>query len=352
MNYLFTVLITATVFLSSVAVLNWTVDPAGIFRKTTFGQQFTYALLRSEHGLIKPSSLDERDFKTELAKESTRFDCVVVGSSRVMEIGSLRKHRSLPECKSILNLGVSGAVIQDHVTLAWLALSNGKPRIIFLGIDPWTFAMGNDERWKIRYAETYPVARKEIGGSEFSVSSSSHRWSNLINGQYTLRSIDILIDGSTNPRIDFAERLDENVSGKFAVIRPDGSLMYSPEKVAASRASQIPIGGAPYKTDGLINDSRAVDLYRRLLIWIKIRGIKPVLLLTPYHPKVWMAESSPNVKAMVPTESLARDLGSQLGVPVIGSFRPDLVGCSSDEFYDFMHPMDSCLARLTAEAAL
>lgn len=352
MNYLFTILVTAAVLVASIAALNWTVDPAGIFRKTTFGQQFANALLRSEHGLLLPPSLDEREFKTELAKHATQYDCVVVGSSLVMEIGSSRKHRSLPGCKSILNLGVSGAVIQDHVTLAWLALLEDKPRMLFLGIDPWTFAMGNDERWKIRYAETYPIARKEIDGAQFSNSTSSNRWSNLISAQYTKRSIDRLVSGSVNPTIDFAQSVDENVDGKFSVILPDGSLMYSAEKIADAKNSQIPIGGDSYKIDGLINDLRAIDLYRRLIIWTRERGVKPVLLMTPYHPNVWMLEASPNVKAMVPTESIVRKIGSELGIPVIGSFRPDLVGCVSGEFYDFMHPMDSCLARFTGKGEL
>jgi hypothetical protein len=349
MRYLLTLSLAVLVSVISIAALNWIVDPAGIFRKTTFGQQFANALTGSEYGLLFPPSLDEREFKTELAKRATQYDCVVVGSSRVMQIGSSRKHRSLPGCESILNLGVSGAVIQDHVTLTWLALLEGKPRMLFLGIDPWTFAMGNDERWKIRYAETYPIARKEIDEAQYGYSTSSNRWSNLVSAQYTQRSIDRLVGGSFNRKIDFAQSVDEDMGGKFSVILPDGSLIYSAEKIADAKNSRVPFGGGSYKTDGLINDLRAIDLYRRLVIWAKERGVKPVLLMTPYHPNVWMIEASPNVKAMVTTELFVREIGGELGISVIGSFRPELAGCLPGEFYDFMHPMASCLARFMAK---
>jgi hypothetical protein len=93
---------------------------------------------------------------------------------------------------------------------------------------------------------------------------------------------------------------------------------------------------------------QAINLYRKLIKWVRAQGVKPVLLMTPYHQNAWMLEASPNVKAMEPTEKIVRKIGSELDVPVIGSFRPDLVGCSPSEFYDFMHPMASCVARFTS----
>ncbi|QGJ18850.1 hypothetical protein [Polaromonas sp. Pch-P] len=88
-----------------------------------------------------------------------------------------------------------------------------------------------------------------------------------------------------------------------------------------------------------------------LLKWVKSQGVQPVLLMTPYHQNVWLVEASPNVKAMIPTEKIVREIGLDLGVAVIGSYRPDVVNCRSGEFYDFMHATASCLAKMTATPA-
>lgn len=350
MNYIFTVLGTAAVLVISAAALNWTIDPAGLFRKTSFGQQYADALVTSAHGLVTPDSLDEREFKGTLAKHSGQYDCVVIGSSHVMQVGSARKHRSFPACKSILNLGVSGAGIEDHVVLSWLALTAGKPRALILGIDPWTFAFGKDDRWKVRYADQYPIARLAIDGKETDNGESANRWSSLINAQYTRRSLAMLLRGATTPSIEVARSVAEDVGDKLAITLPDGSHVYSSEYIASTKLAKTPAGGSTYKTGGLINEPAATELYRRLITWATEREVKPVLLMTPYHQNVWMLEASQNVKAMVPTEMIVRKMGSELNVPVVGSFRPDVVGCAPDEFYDFMHPMASCVAKFTAKA--
>lgn len=350
MNYIFTVLSTAAVLVASVAVLNWTIDPAGLFRKTSFGQLYAKELVASAHGLVAPISLDEREFKTELAKYSGQYDCVVVGSSHVMQIGSARRHRSFPTCVSILNLGVSGAGLEDHVFLSWLSLTAGKPRALILGVDPWTLAFGKDQRWKVRYAEQYPIARLAIDRKETANGDSANRWSSLVSAQYTKRSFELLLRSEVTPSIDVARSVDENMGDKMPITLPDGSHVYSAEFVASSKLAKIPAGGVTYGTDGVINDLRAIDLYRRLIMWVKERGVKPVLLMTPYHQNVWMLEASPNVKAMVATEKIVKKMGSDLNVSVVGSFQPDIAECLPDEFYDFMHPMPSCVARLTARA--
>lgn len=350
MNYFFTVLGSAAVLVASAAALNWTIDPAGIFRKTSFGQHYARALVASENGLVFPDSIDDREIKAELANYAANYHCVVIGSSHVMQVGSARKHRSFPTCMSILNLGVSGAGIEDHIVLSWLALSAGKPKVLIFGIDPWTFAFWKESRWRVRYAEEYQIARMAIGGKESAPGESVNRWTSLMNAQYTKRSLGRLLTGTAIPSIDLAQSVDQDVGDTFPITLQDGSLVYSAEYVANSKLAKVPVGGVVYKTDGVINDLRAINLYRQLIMWSRARGVKTVLLMTPYHQNVWMLEASPNVKAMVQTEQIVRKMGRELDVPVIGSFRPDLIGCSPNEFYDFMHPMASCVARFTAKS--
>jgi hypothetical protein len=348
MTYLLSALGTAALLVASVATLNWTIDPAGLFHQSTFGQQYAKALVTSEHGLTQPDSVDEREFKSELTKYSADFDCVVIGSSHVMQIGSERKHRSFPDCKNILNLGVSGAAIEDHITLTWLALSSGKPRKLILGIDPWTFAYGKDARWKVRFANPYIAAQSVIEGTRPTETASSNRWTSLVSAEYTTRSIRLLFKGALKPKIEPVQSVDEDVGGLFPIFLQDGSLIYSSEYITSAKAEKVPIGGVDYKTTGVVNDLRAVAAYKGLIKWVKSQGVQPVLLMTPYHQNVWLLDASPNVKAMIPTEKIIREIGLDLAVPVVGSYRPDVVNCASDAFYDFMHPTASCIAKMTA----
>lgn len=351
MTYSLTALGTAASLIAAVATLNWTIDPAGLFHSSPFGQQYAKALIESENGLLQPNSVDDREFKSELTKYAGNFDCVVVGSSHIMQIGSERKHRSFPDCKNILNLGVSGAAIEDHITLTWLALSSGKPRKLILGIDPWTFAYGKDERWKVRFADSYISAQSMIEGSRPTEAASSNRWSSLVSSEYTTRSVGLLLKGALKPKIEPAPSLDEDIGGQFPIVLQDGSTVYSSEYITAAKTAKVPIGGTGYKTTGVINEFRAVAAYQALINWVKSQGVQPVLLMTPYHQNVWLLDASPNVIAMIPTEKIVREIGLDLAVPVVGSYRPDAVNCAPNEFYDFMHPIASCLAKMTATTA-
>jgi hypothetical protein len=347
MTYSLTALGTAASLIAAVATLNWTIDPASLFHESPFGQQYAKALVTSEHGLTQPDSVDEREFKSELTKYSANFDCVVIGSSHVMQMGSERKHRSFPDCKNILNLGVSGAAIEDHITLTWLALSSGKPRKLILGVDPWTFAYGKDERWKVRFADSYIAAQSVIEGTRPAETASSNRWTSLVSAEYTTRSIRLLFKGALKPRIEPVQSVDEDVGGLFPIVLQDGSTIYSSEYITSAKVAKVPIGGTGYKTTGVVNDLRAVAAYKGLIKWVKSQGVQPVLVMTPYHQNVWLLDASPNVKAMIPTENIIREIGRDLSVPVVGSYRPEAVNCASDEFYDFMHPTASCLAKMT-----
>lgn len=347
MNYILTTVGTAGILLTTTAALNWIVDPAEIFQKTSFGQQYAKTLLESKHGLVLPDSLDEREFKAVLAKNAAQFHCVVIGSSHVMQISSARKHRSLPDCKNILNLGVSGAGIEDHFALTWMALSGGKPGRLILGVDPWTLAYGKDERWKIRYAEEYHAAWTAIDGAKKADPTSSNRWSSLISAGYTKRSLGFLWRGATKPSIEIVQSVDEEIGGKHPVTLQDGSHIYSSEYIAESRNIPIPIGGTGYKVDGVVNVTSAITAYKGLVKWIRSQGVEPVLLMTPYHQNVWKLATSPNVGVMIATENIVRKMGIEIGVPVVGSYRPEVVGCTPDEFYDFMHPKASCVAKIS-----
>lgn len=355
MSYLRILVATVAVIVGGAATLNFFVDPAGVFRSDALGpEQYAEALLASSSGLWWPdSSYEDRGIKKALATHAHDFDCVVIGSSHVMQITTLGSMPALRDtCRSTLNLGVSGAGLEDHLTLAYLAMSDGRPRKIVLGADPWILAYGKDQRWSY-YGVDYQKARRAVLG-EMPQNAGADPFfgkiANLFSLEYTLQSLrnakgDLAGAGSRRA-IAPAPVLDETVGGLHPVLRPDGSLIYSAQNLAGNVNQIIPLGGTTYKTGGGLNQDKAVSAYRTLLRWIRKHGTEPVLLLTPYHGNVLKAASSPNAVALRDTETALRKLADEERVTLMGSYDPKRVGCNDNEFSDFMHARPSCLARL------
>lgn len=358
MAYLRYMAATVFVILAFAVSINFIADPGGVYRPDRNSPTpYVDALIQSEHGLWWPeSSFEDRAVKKALAKYSSRSECVVIGSSHVMQAGSARNANSLVQaCSSILNLGVSGASIEDHFALVYLSLKNGQPKKIVLGVDPWTFAFGKDQRWSY-YSGDYQQAREMVQGGHSPVGANENndtfnsKLRNLLSLEYTIRSVRKAAwdfkHGSERYTAKAAPNLEETVGGEHPVLLRDGSLLYSAKYLVQARAQPIPLGGDVYKTEGALNSHDAINAYRYLLLWIKSKGVEPILLLTPYHQNVWKAADMPNSRALKATESIVRQLANDLGLPVVGTYNPDTAGCLSTEFFDFMHPTTDCLAKL------
>lgn len=360
MFYYRCLLATALAILVFAAGFNFIADPAGVYqqdRNRAHAIKYADALIQSEYGLWwLENSFEDREIKKALAKYSSHSECVVIGSSHVMQVGSARKTNSLvKECASILNLGVSGASIEDHFALVYLSLKSGHPKKIVLGIDPWTFTFGKDQRWAY-YSEDYQQARQAVLGDRSLVGKNENndtlrsKLRNLLSLEYTLRSVRKAAGGfkheSDRYTAKAAPNLEEMVGGEHPVLLRDGSMLYSAKYLVQVNTQPIPLGGTVYKTEGVLNDLDAINAYISLLRWIKKQRVEPILLLTPYHQNVWAAADSQNTRALKATEPIVRQLANDLGLTVVGSYNPDSASCLSSEFLDFMHPNADCMARL------
>jgi hypothetical protein len=356
MRYFLSVLASAALVLLLVVMLNWRIDPAGIFGQVEVNRQYAIALPKalqnSEYGIVIPNTVEDRVYKMEMARSTLPHDCVLIGSSHVMQMGSSQKHRSLPGCKNILNLGVSGATLEDHITLAWLSVRSQMPRKIFLGVDPWTLAYGKGELWQIRYPDIYRQARSDIGSKPMSVPVFSSRWLNLIGFEYTFISLENWWNKTQTAGMVEAPLIDDDSGWIHLITLKDGSFVPSAVSISTASKSPVPIGGQPYKVSAPLNEIDAIADYRLLIKWIQSQGVQPVLLMTPYHPNVWESAMSKNVLAMTATEKIVRDMAKDLNISAIGSYRPTDIGCTDDEFFDFMHPKPSCLAKIVDSTAL
>ena len=358
LRYLFGYLISVLVV---TATLNFAVDPANIYREGVVNpKSYAKALVNSDYGLWDMAGTnDERLLAKEMSFYSNRADCVIIGSSHVMQIGNGRAPRPLQDnCRSILNLGVSGGSIQDHITLTYLAIKYSQsehPRRIILGVDPWIFSFSKDKRWS-SYSDDYQQAKDDVYGLNNKVVSDQNgvqsswisKLTNLINLEYTIRSVKIVVRNYSegSPTIKFAAKLDPEVGGEYPVRLRDNSYVYDRKYISDAASATVPLGGVAYLTEGSLNQQDAINAYRGLLLWIRGKGVEPILLMTPYHENVILAPKAPNTIAIAATEPLVVQLARELDIKLIGSYDPKMFNCLRGEFYDFMHPTMDCLRKL------
>ena len=90
------------------------------------------AKLLINQNAVYSTKMDDRQFiKSRISLENLSPQTLVIGSSRVFQISSDIYERDL------LNLGVVGASLEDHIAIAEMAIEKFKSKQILLGVDPW-----------------------------------------------------------------------------------------------------------------------------------------------------------------------------------------------------------------------
>ena len=339
-----------------VVIINYTVNPGKVYPPLLISdsynklspKQIVKQLVQSDHGIIvKNDTWNERDLKHALALRPTTAQCAVIGSSHIMQISSLRKERLLSDnCPSLINLGVSGASLEDYLALSEAILRNEKPpKVIVFGIDPWSLNFNRDSRW-VRYKQNFFNIKSKLEGEYHDDNSSSTLalMRNLINREYLLRSVQ-LIRSERRP-IKNVQEFDHQVGLDDPVLLPDGSLIYSGKYMRNAFASKISgIHGFGIRGPRWVTE-KAVELFIRLVNHLQQQKFKIIFVLVPYHPAVWNIAEHSAVTAINVVESKVHEIARSTGVQVVGSYNPSNIGCTADEFFDAVHGKTICLTKL------
>lgn len=363
-NKSFIVAVLRLVFFGMIAVggINFIVDPGKIYLKKILTdyrvQEYAEKLLKSRNGLVM-ADWNERAVKTALAKNSEILDCVILGSSHIMQVSMIRNTGDIQkECKSLVNLGVSGGGLEDLSIFSYLVLDNKKlPKKVFIEVAPWTFNFGKDIRWKEN--QNYYLRMNERMGEKVEhqdVSYLGETTKNLINREYfsysirSLRKHGIksiaapLIQDIIYPKSSFYYRDGYSES----VFLSDGSLVYAKDDILQQRGKNAFIDGkdAVYKIDSIVYNPNAVKYFEKILKIYAENGVEVGFILTPYHPNVFKLGDTQPVRTMKEIEKVTSKLAQNHGLKVYGSFFPEKLGCKGDEFFDFMHANSECLNKI------
>ena len=300
--------------------------------KIDFNREGVMAKELSESDAIYSSNINERIFvKNRILYEKTNPEAIIIGSSRIMQASSNGTGVEL------LNLSVSGASLEDLVAIWELSSKKFNPTYVFLGADPWIFNLTSGQNRWTSLSEEYSMALAGLGISkEINFSSAKP--------QSYLNSIAVRFYNSVNYSKIKAEDDTPSVPDK---IRKDGSRVYN-LSYANKSSNEVERGAQSYISYAMSNYSYSSEvrtILERFVSELKRQDKKVVFVLSPYHPKLFELMRFEGSK-FLEIESKFREIAESSGAEVIGSYDPVKVGCSSEDFYDGMHPKDKCVDKI------
>jgi peptidoglycan/LPS O-acetylase OafA/YrhL len=304
-------------------------------KKVELNNEELMAIALCESEAIYSSNINERIFiKNRINCEKSFPEAIVIGSSRIMQASSIGTGLRL------LNLSVSGASLEDLITIWDISSKKLKYDYVFLGADPWIFNLNSGQNRWMSLDEEYNNALvglgidKEINISQTKSPSYLNSAANRI--YYSINLSKITAEDDTASMID--------------KIRKDGSRVYN-LSYSNKSSSEVERGAFNYISYSMANfsySSEAQTILERLIVGIKNKNKKIVLVLSPYHPILFELMQSENRK-FLEIESKFREIAESSGIELIGSYDPTKVGCSSEDFYDGMHPKDKCINKVFSQ---
>jgi len=338
-----------------VASLNYFVDPLGLYDS---GRRATAAAVQLAAGRdLVAKDIADRGIQlayTEVAKKTP--DVLVIGSSRIMEIDS----SAAPERK-LYNAGVSTLTLPDLLGIIDSYVEAKKlPPVIVIGIDTWLFNhVPVNDRWRALSSQYKRMLARLGVKDDAGYSGIPSKLFNLVSLNYTLASAaKVLAEGRSTFYRTYApdfELADKNT--KVAVKSSDGSLKYG-EKMRSRTVSDVRVYAIEYARKHMTAILKGgwlapqeIDVFTRLVRFLKSQGTSVVLLMPPYHPLHYAyVREHDGEDSLSKTEATIREIGRETGATVAGSYDPAKAHCSEAEFWDGMHARKSCLTRLLEPA--
>jgi hypothetical protein len=333
------------------ASVNWFVDPSHLFSHGKYESQLALEL-NAGKVIAGVTNYDERllqQYRLEdlgKQKNSNVPETIVVGSSRSMQIHSGKGINSL-------NLSVSGATIEDYLAIIQLAQALPYKKII-IGVDPWIFNKNNGQnRWHSICSSWRTGMQEIIGTSPTDNGCSDNKLRQLANLSYTMASTKLMISRIWEPQKQSGKwyvKEDDTPENESDLIRPDGSRVYR-RTFAESPVSKVAVMAKAYGRPPIYAlenfnelDSNNKIIFEKLLKKL-IKDKQILIYLPPYHPDAYTSIAS-NTPLIKDVEIYLKKITTELNIKILGSFDPSIADCTQEQFFDGMHPKDSCDAKI------
>ena len=328
-----------------VAITNYRVDPANIFSSSEYIGGIA-EILSKGHNVDNLTNYDERLLQEQMVKRLHKSpDIAVLGSSRIMEIGS-----DFFPGKSVLNCGVSHGGIRDLVAITGLLDSLGRlPGEVVIGLDPYMIGKGGSSEWESlsAYYGSFLHKIRKTGNRDYDHGSPifSRKLSSFFSLDYFKSSIDFVARRHSKRYLDVGAGIP--LSGRFS----DGTISY-PDTYRNPDTLKVALdAGITGLKNGLPQpDSVSMGLLNELLDFLQQRRIVIRFVMTPYHPEFYAAINERQPLLFHYYETFVKELGVKRNIPVTGGFDADSLGIPRSQFYDMYHCSKAALVKIFRES--
>jgi len=209
-----------------IGLINYNVDPANVFSGDDYVEKIA-DIIASGNNADNISNYNERILQKKYIHrlKEKNPDIIVMGSSRIMEIG----HKVFPDKKN-LNVGVSHANINDLIAIAGL-MEECKimTKEVIINVDPYLICKGDKgtEEWVLlkEYHRKFLIknCNKLIEKEEFEEKENPiKKWFTLFSFDYFQNSLEFFFIGNNKLVKNVGKKSPQKYGRYF-----DGSIAYS-----------------------------------------------------------------------------------------------------------------------------
>lgn len=316
-----------------VGLTNYCVDPANIFSSPAYTDGIARILSNGDN-VNNLSNYNERRLQEEMIKRLRKTpDIIVLGDSRVMEIGS-----DFFPAASVLNCGVSHGNIDDLCGLVGEMDSLGRlPRELWIGVDHFLLDKAGTSEWESLADYRLHLLRKMgekdnkvlyKGGSMF-----WHKCYSLLSFEYFESSLRFLQNRNSKTYQDVGKAVPRGY-GRFA----DGTISYS-DVYKNPDTAQTTIDARATGKKQAIGDADPGDLllFYKLLDFLRQNGTKIYFILIPYHPALYRSVNFYHNGLLRSYETLYRKIARERNITVVGGYDAASFNIPDAQFYDMFH---------------
>ena len=339
-------------FLFLIVFINYTVDPARLFKTKDFERRIADALIAGYNVTnLENTNYDDRILQQFMIFSLTaKKDVGVFGSSRVMSISSEMFPR-----KTVLNNGVTAASLEDYISLYEIYRERHViPSIVIIGVDHWIFNKNNFLiKWQ-RFGAYYSKFISLIPRTSFDLKIRpqdyvSPIWQQLFSLSYFQDSIQFLrashfnLFSKNDPSGWFT--LTNHKWNENETILVDGSRTNrkstrdrSPVDVSKMVQDEISMNDCPNSYGYVELDQGLKQKFISFIKFMKKDGVRVILFLPPYHPVSYdFYMHSNKYKILKDVEDFLINVAKTCDLTLVGSYNPGSLSIPESSFLDSMH---------------
>ena len=325
-----------------VLLTNSIIDPANLLTGDTYVENIAQILAKGNN-VDNISNYDERLLQKHYLekKKNSSPDIVIMGSSRIMEIGN-----DIFPNKKLYNIGVSHANINDLIALTGLLDEfKIKPKEVLINVDPFLICQDDkSNEWTslFEYKQKFIKNYTDIPLREIPINNTFKKYYTLLTFDYFNTSIQYIVKGNTKLVIDIGKAIPKKygrlcsgcVAYSYEYTHPDTLLVAD---VAKKTGEQLKLTN--------IDDTK-LKMVQYLLGYFKNKGIKCSFIMLPYHIEFYNSVNKKQNNLLKKYETFFANLSKQNSLHIKGSFSSQNCDLNNSDFYDAYHISGNAIKKI------